>query len=289
MIRNILFGLLVLVLVSCGGDSPIPSIHISGRVLDISTGGPTTTASSIQSSTSTVSTSLVDGSFIVGGSSGEIGLLVSPPSILGYPTFSYTFQPLIQSQNDVGDLWVGPQQVEVTGVVQNAADNSPIANALVRFGGQKGTTDATGTFHILHVAYSTANTSSFLGLTGRAEATNFLANEFTAGGNTAVAGVVAVGTVLLSPVDSNTPPPPPFDLWGLIAPSNLASGTIVTLKDSVGTPIRRFTVGVNARYQFWVPAGQYSIDFANGTHTAPTQNVTLNNNTDVIRRDATLN
>ncbi|MEI7984355.1 MAG: hypothetical protein WCI55_01905, partial [Armatimonadota bacterium] len=181
------------------------------------------------------------------------------------------------------------EQVTVTGVVQNAADNSPIANAVVRFGGQLATTDSSGTFNVLQVAYSSTNTSGFLGLSGRAEATNFLSNEFTPGGNTAVSGVVNIGVVLLSPVDSSTPPPTPFNIWGLIAPSTLANGTIVTLKDSGGTPVRRFTVGVNARYQFWVPAGQYSIDFANGTRTAPTQNVTLINNTDVIRRDATLN
>lgn len=289
MKKNFLLLLVGLVLVGCGGGPPIASIHISGRVLDISTGGPTTNATSVQSSTNTVNTSVVDGSFLLGGSKGETSLLVSAPSLLGYPVFTYTFQPLNQNQNDVGDLWVGPEQVTVRGIVENAADNSPIANAVVRFGGQLATTDASGTFNVLHVAYSSANTSGFLGLSGRIEATNFLANEFTAAGNTAVSGIVTVGIVLLSPVDSNTPPPPPFNIWGLVAPSNLSNGTIVTLKDSIGTPIRRFTVGVNARYQFWVPAGQYSIDFANGTHTAPTQNVTLNNNSDVIRRDATLN
>ena len=287
MIKNILIFLLVLVLAACGGG-PISSIRITGRVLDISTGGPTTNPSSVQSSTATVSTSVVDGSFLMGGGKGESQLLVSAPSLLGYPVFTYSFQPLNLTQNDVGDLWVGPQQVTVTGKVENAADNSSIANAVIRFGGQMATTDSTGTFNVLHVAYSSNNTSGFLGLTGRAEATNFLANEFTPAGNTAVAGVVNVGVVLMSPVDSNTPPPPPFNIWGLIAPSNLASGTIVTLKNG-GTPVRRFTVGVDARYQFWVQAGQYTIDFANGTHTAPTQNVTLSNNTDVIRRDATLN
>ena len=288
MKKNIFLALMGLVLLACGGG-PIPSIRISGRVLDISTGGPTTNATSVQTSTTTAMTSVVDGSFLAGGATGETQLLVSAPSLLGYPVFTYTFQPLNQSQNDVGDLWVGPQQVTVTGIVQNAANNNPVPNAVVRFGGQFTATDATGTFNVQHVAYSSANTSGFLGLSGRVEATNFLANQFTPGGNTAISGVVNVGVILLSPVDSNNPPPPPFDLWGLIAPSGLANGTIVTLKDIGGTPVRRFTVGVDARYQFWVQAGQYTIDFANGAHTAPTQNVTLSNNTDVIRRDATLN
>jgi hypothetical protein len=277
-----------LVLAACGGGPP-SSIRITGRVLDISTGGPTTSASSVQSSTITVNTSVIDGSFIGGGKKDEAQLLVSAPSLLGYPVFTYSFPPLKQTQNDVGDLWVGPQQVTVRGIVQNAADNSPIPNAVVRFGGQFATTDNTGTFNILQVAYSNTNTSGFLGLSGRVEATNFLANEFTAGGNTAVSGIVNIGVVLMSPLSSSNPPPTPFNIWGIISPSNLASGTIVTLKDTGGTPVRRFTVGVDARYQFWVQAGQYSLEFVNGTHTAPTQNVTLNNNSDVIRRDATLN
>ena len=283
-----LFCLIGLVLVACGGGS-ISSIKITGRVLDIATGGPTTNPSTVQSSTATVNTAIVDGSFTVGGAKGESSLLVSAPSLLHYPVFTYNFQALNQSVNDAGDLWVGPEKVTVTGTVENAADNTPIAGALVRFGGQMATTDASGTFNVLNVAYSSANTSGFLGLVGQVGKTNFLDNQFTPAGNTAIAGVVSVGVILMSPVDSNTPPPPPFNIWGLISPSSLASGTIVTLKDSGGTPVRRFTVGVDARFQFWVQAGQYTIDFANGTHTAPTQNVTLNNNSDVIRRDATLN
>lgn len=288
MKKNLLLCLFGLVVLACGGG-PLPSVRVSGRILDISTGGPTTNSSTIQTSTNTANTNVIDGSFLVGASRGETQLLVSAPSLLGYPVFTYNTQPLNQNQNDVGDLWVGPQQVTVRGVVQNAADNAPITNAVIRFGGQMATTDASGTFNVLQVAYSSANTSSFLGLSGRAEATNFLSNEFTPGGNEAVAGIVNIGVILLTPVDSNTPPPTPFNIWGIIAPSNLASGTIVTLKDTGGTPVRRFTVGVNARYQFWVPAGQYTLDFANGVHTAPTQNVTLNNNSDVIRKDATLN
>jgi hypothetical protein len=53
--------------------------------------------------------------------------------------------------------------------------------------------------------------------------------------------------------------------------------------------VRRFTIGSDARYQFWVEAGAYRIEFQNGTLTAPAQNVTLGSSSDVIRADATLN
>jgi hypothetical protein len=91
------FVLVGIILVSCGGGGPISSIRITGRVLDISTGGPTTNPSTVQSSTTTVNTSVVDGSFIMGGAKGEMSLLVSAPSLLGYPVFTYTFQPKTMS------------------------------------------------------------------------------------------------------------------------------------------------------------------------------------------------
>ncbi|MBI1332485.1 MAG: hypothetical protein GC165_06365 [Armatimonadetes bacterium] len=287
-IRILLLCLVGIVILACGGGGSFSEIRISGRVLDISTGAPTTTSSSVQSSSATAATSTVDGSFIVGAPKNETQLLVSGPSLLAYPVFTYTFSALTQSQNDVGDLWIGPEQVSVTGKVLNAADDTPVANAVVRFAGQMGVTDASGNFSVANVAYSSADTTSFEGITGRVEATNFLSNEFTPNGATANAGIVDVGVLLITPVDSDSPPPLPYNIWGVITPSGLASGTIVTLK-SGGTTVRRFTVGTDARYQFWVNAGSYTIEFANGTHTAPDQNVTLNNSSDVIRADATLN
>jgi hypothetical protein len=140
-----------------------------------------------------------------------------------------------------------------------------------------------------NVAYSSANTASFLGLVGQISATNFFSNEFTPNGNLAISGVVNVGEILMTPLDSDTPPGLPFNIWGIVTPSGSANGTIVTLKDTGGTVVRRFTIGSNARYQFWVDAGSYRVEFQNGTLTAPAQNVTLSSSSDVIRADATLN
>ena len=47
-------------------------------------------------------------------------------------------------------------------------------------------------------------------------------------------------------------------------------------------------MGSDARYQFWIEPGTYKLEFQNGALTAPTQNVTLTNSTDVVRADATL-
>ncbi len=287
-ISLILLVLVSLILAACGGGGAFSDINLTGRVLDVKTGAPLTSAATVQTSTATVQTSTLDGSFLVGAPKGITQLIVNPPSVTPYPVYTFTF-PAQNIQADIGDLWIGPEQVTVTGIIHNAANDNPVANAVVSFAGQYATTDSTGTFTIHNVAYSSENTSSFLGINGTIQATNFVGNTFTTNGNTAISGVVDVGTVLITPVDSDNPPPLPYNIWGIVSPSGLASGTIVTLKDSGGTVVRRFTVGTDARYQFWVNAGQYSIEFANGTHTAPTQGVTLNNSSDVIRADATLN
>lgn len=290
MIRKCFALLLLLTLIACGGGGPVtPNITLTGRVLNVDTGAPFSSPASVQSSAASANTAVADGSFTVTASKGATGLAVLAPSSLGYPIFDFTFPAQTQAVSDVGDLWVGPQKITLRGTVRNAANSAAIAGAKIAFAGQNGTTASDGTFSIPNVAYSNANTASFLGLAGQISATNFFSNEFTPNGNLAISGVVDVGEVLMTPLDSDSPPGLPFNIWGVVSPSGSASGTIVTLKDTGGTIVRRFTVGSDARYQFWVEAASYRIEFQNGTLTAPAQNVTLSSTSDVIRADATLN
>ena len=290
MIRNLFAFLILLTLLACGGGGgPTSTITLTGRVLNVDTGAPFSSPASVQTSAASANTAVADGSFTVAASSGATGLTVLAPSSLGYPIFDFVFPAQTQPVSDVGDLWVGPQKVTLRGTVRNAANSAVIAGAKIAFAGQNGTTAADGTFSIPNVAYSNANTASFLGLVGQISVTNFFSNEFTPNGNLAISGVVNVGEILMTPLDSDTPPGLPFNIWGIVTPSGSANGTIVTLKDTGGAVVRRFTIGSNARYQFWVDAGSYRVEFQNGTLTAPAQNVTLSSSSDVIRADATLN
>ena len=290
MISRIFALLLILTLIACGGGgSPTSNITLTGRVLNVDTGAPFSSPASVQTSAANANTAVADGSFTVAAAGGATGLTVLAPSSLGYPIFDFVFPAQTQPVSDVGDLWVGPQKVTLRGTIRNAATSGVIAGAKIAFAGQHGTSASNGTFSIPNVAYSNANTASFLGLVGQVSANNFFSNEFTPNGNLAISGVVDVGEILMTPLDSDTPPGLPFNIWGIITPSGSASGTIVTLKDSGGTIVRRFTVGTDARYQFWVDAATYRIEFQNGTLTAPAQNVTLSSSSDVIRADANLN
>jgi hypothetical protein len=279
-----------LVLIACGGGGPVTSDkRASGRVLDIATGGPFSRAATVQSSVAIANTVIADGSFNITVAGGTTSLSVNAPAASSYPTFQFLFPALNLAQNEVGDLWVGPEKVRVTGTLRNAANGNPIASAPVQFGGQHTVSGADGVFSLNNVAYSSSNTASFLGLVGRVNATGFFANEFTSGGNTATAGVVNVGELLLTPLDSETPPGLPYTIWGNISPRANALNTVVTLKDSGNAVVRRFNVGSDARYQFWVPPGSYTVEFQNGSLSAPSQNVTLSTTTDVVQANATLN
>ena len=290
MIRNLFAFLLVLTLIACGGGGgPVSSVTLTGRVLNVDTGAPFSSPASVQTSSASSNTAIADGSFTVAASSGVTGLTVLAPSSLGYPIFDFVVPAKTQAVSDVGDLWVGPQKVTLRGTIRNAANSALISGAKIAFAGQNGTSASDGTFNIPNVAYSYANTASFLGLVGQVSATNFFSNEFTPNGNLAVGGIVNIGEVLMTPLDSDNPPGLPFNIWGIVSPSGSASGTIVTLKALGGAVVRRFTIGTDARYQFWVEAANYRIEFQNGTLTAPAQNVTLGNSSDVIRADATLN
>ena len=124
-----------ILLVACGGGGGgFSDVRVSGQVLDISTGAPLTSVATVQSSSATANTVVADGSFLVGAPRGETTLLVNPPALIGYPSFTYKFEPLNQNQNDVQTLWVGPQKVTVRGTVRNAANsNPPVLTRLVHF------------------------------------------------------------------------------------------------------------------------------------------------------------
>lgn len=283
-------ALLALVLVGCGGGgggTPAGGIRITGRVLNVATGGSLNPVPTIQlvSGDRAVNASIADGSFSINAPSGTTSLLVNTP---GFGVFTFSFPAASQTVSDIGDLWVGPEKVTVTGRLLDAGNNEPVALANVSFGGQHAVTDSNGQFAIGQVGYSTASPAGFLGLVGLVGKTGYFPNEFTSGGALPSGGIANVGDVLLTPLSDTTPPPLPYNIWGVVGPVAQAPGAIVELTDTSGTVLRRVTLGSDGTYRFWMVPGSYRVRFNKGTLTAPTQNVTLSATNEVIRRDVTL-
>ena len=109
-----------------GGGGP----QVLGRVLNVETGGPTNPRSSVQIGSESTLTSASDGSFTLAAALGTSSLSVDTLSAFGVWIFSF---PPISGTTDIGDLWVGPEKVAVTGFVRNAATNDGIAGATVVF------------------------------------------------------------------------------------------------------------------------------------------------------------
>lgn len=267
-----------------GGGGSVAPASIVGRVLDIQTGGPPSPQASVGvPSASSVLTSAADGSFTLSANAGASQLLVTS----AYPAFSFITAPAAGT-TDVGDLWIGPQKVTLHGRIVDSSTTIPVSGATVRFAGVKGTTNGAGVFDLANVAYSDTNQASFWGIVGSINATNYFDQNFTASPNVAVASVVDVGDILITPSSNTTPPGPPYDIVGRVLPVGGSLGAVVTLKQN-GSTVRVFNVGNDGVYTFWVPAGSYTITFAKAAQTAPTQNATvIQQNTVVHVPDVTL-
>lgn len=272
-----------LALIGCGGGGGGGGggNTVQGRVLDVSTGGPPNPPATVRIGSKSAATSPSDGSFTIDSvPSGANSLTVDTGTP---PSWTFSIGP-INGNTDVGDLWIGPERVTVTGTVRDAATNNPIANATVRFAGRAGTTNAAGVFNLLDVAYSSATQTAFWGIVGRVTAIGYFFAEFSAQPNVAVGGVVTVDPILLTANSNPDPPGTPFNIWGLISAPGGPSGAVVRLKQG-GVDVRVFNVGSDGRYLFFVAPGSYEISASKGASTAPDVPVTLTQTNEVIRRD----
>lgn len=280
---------LCIAMAGCGGGGGASSstVTITGQVVSIETGNPLNPAAQVEAGTSGVTTltALADGSFSLTGSpSGTSNLRVDPRN--SSPLFVYSIAPAT-AQEDVGTLYVGPQQISASGRVVDSTTGNAIRNAVVNFGGARGLTDSSGTYHLTSVPYSPSSTSLFPTLNGSVTASGYFLNTFNASGNVPSAGLMAFNDVQLVPLSNPNPPSTPYNIWGRLSPSNLGVGAVVTLK-SGGVAIRQVTVDASSTYYFWVPAGTYTISFQSGTQSSADQSVTLPSSDTVVEKDATL-
>ncbi len=275
-----------LIIVGCGGGggggrtgtTGTPGAVV-GRVLNVETGGPLSPAVTVQVGSNTADTSVADGSFTLSAPAGLTTLLVDTHGLFGVWTFTI---PPVNGTVDAGDLWVGPQKVTLTGRVVDSTSAQPISGATVSFAGAVGKTNAQGIYSLANVAYANSTQTAFWGIQGSAVATGFFATTFSAAPSVANNGVVTVADVVLTPLSDTTPPGNPANIIGRVTPSNKASGTIVTLKITGGNVVRIFSVDSSGDYSFWVPAGNYTVTYQNGTATAPAQSVTLSSPDQVV-------
>ena len=268
----------LLLIVGCGGGGGTTgggqTATLVGRIIWVETNASPDPPASVTSGSASVETDKLDGSFNLEVNLGATSITVSyAASGSSTPVVrSFTFPPA-QGTVDLGDLYIGPEEVTLIGTVEDASTNLPVEGALIKIAGRSGTTNASGDFSIPNVAYSSSNPAAFGDIVG--EITKFgyvrrLFNPPTA----AVNDEILVGTLTISPTSSDTPPPTPANLTGTIQPVNDGAGATVNLMD--GLTVVRTTVADGAgQYQFWAPVGTYTIEASNGGKTG-SEPVTLN-------------
>lgn len=290
MKNTILFLLagLILLLAGCGGGGGGGStgggsgIPVSGRVLWIENGGATVPQSSVRATggTTSVLTDAADGSFTLTVPVNTNSLTVTYSSG-GTPIVrTFTVAP-ITSERDLGDLYIGPSTVSVTGRIIDSQTGAGVSGALVKLGGVQATTSAGGTFTLSGVAYS-SSLAVFLGLQGEVSRAGYFTQFFSPPG-AAVGGVVNVGDIALTPEGSGNPPPLPYNISGSATPVAKGAGATAELL-SGGAVIRTNVADANGKFTFWAPVGTYGVrvtkgsEIASGTATVAATNQVVNVN-----------
>lgn len=244
---------------SGGGGGGSTTFTLQGRIIWIETGSATSPASTVQVGATTAPTD-DQGFFSLEVPTGTSSLTVTYQSIVR--TFSFVTGT---GTVDVGDLYIGPEQVTIQGKVTDASSGSPVSGAKVSIAGRQATTAANGTFSVLNVAYSSANTTVFLGLDGVVSASGYFERHFNPE-SLATGGIVQVGTITLTPLGSDTPPPPPYDVQGQVLPSDKGPGSVVeALQGAV--VLRRVVADSQGRFTFWLPQGTFTIKATQGSDT----------------------
>lgn len=283
--RNLWLGLGVITLLGgCGGGGFGGGIQVTGRVLSVSTGNPPNPQATVQIANVTAQTGAGDGVFVMNVPSGSSSAIV----LSSFPTFTFTFPPVV-APTDLGDFWIGPATVTIVGQVIDAADSTPVSGVLVRFAGKRTTTDSGGNFTLTEVAYDPVNTFVFTGIPGRLDKAGYVPAEFFVNQDP-IGGVINLPPLLIARISDPNPPPPPYNLWGVVSLQGGGSpaGTVSTLLQN-GTPVRQFNVGNDGRYLFWAVPGDYTIRFEKtGFQTLEIQITGFTRPDQVIRNDVTL-
>ncbi len=286
-----LFALMILVFLGCGGGGGGgggggSDATATGRIVQVETGAAPNPTAAVQIGSASVFSDASDGSFQIDTNVGANDITVDTRTVAS-GVWVFDIVPLVSGVNDVGDLWVGPQRVTLTGIVRNSATNDPIAGATVSFGGRMGTTNGSGIFNLAEVAYSNATQVAFWGIPGAVRAAGFFKTDFSAAPNVASGGIVDIGEIFLVPTSDPNPPGPPYNLWGQVSAPGGPAGAIVRLKQG-GVDKRVFNVGADGRYFFFTVPGDYVISASKGASTAADILVTLTSPTEVIRRDVVI-
>lgn len=260
-----------------GGGTGAVTYNVSGQILWIETGGALSPAANVRIGTVTGSTDVTDGYFSIDAPAGATEMTVTYTPTAGTPIVRTFFFSALNADIDLGDLYVGPEEILVIGILRDSTNNNPVPGATVKLAGRTAVSAADGTFTLSQVAYSGTTLSVFLGLQGEATQPTYFPAFFNPP-NAAIGGGVSVGTVFMTPEGSTTPPPLPSNVSGVVTPS----GGGATVQAKVGANVIRTAIADGAgNFTMWLPAGTYTVTATKGAQSGSTTVTVVNVNQNV--------
>lgn len=268
MKRTILgFIALCLLLAGCGGGGGGGTgavARLQGYVVLVGTGTRPDPPAQVISGGATTQTSSSDGSF-------TIQVVPTTRTIkvraTGFPEFEFTLPALRANQTyDLGELYIGPQQVVVRARVLDALDNSPVVGANVTLQGDRVVTDTEGRFIFNKVAYDSEGAFDSEGLVEASGGTrSYIPQPFVVD-VPPISGEISLPDILMAPESSTNPPPLPANVTGKVTASGgvdvLGTRIDIYRPTTATTPLRSsFVLNANGDFGVWLSPGVYRIQF----------------------------
>ncbi len=282
-----LLALFLIVILGCGGGGggvAPAEVNIQGNVLWIETGSAPAPPATVRIGDQSVLTDAIDGYFTLDTSAGNLQMTVTYTPTSGSPVVRTFELGAVTADTDLRDVYIGPEQVTLTGRVVDSTTSGPVSGVTVKMAGRTAITGADGRFSMPGVAYSSSTLSVFLGLQGSIEKNGYFSTFFSPPG-APTGGTLDVGSISATPTGSSTPPPLPFNVNGSFA-SGGAGASVQVL--SGATVIRTVTADGLGQFKLWLPAGTYTVNATLGALSG-SNNLTVSNVNSLTSVQITLN
>jgi hypothetical protein len=282
-----LLVLFIAVILGCGGGGGgvAPSaVNVQGNVLWIETGSAPVPQATVRIGDQSTLTDAIDGYFSLDSTAGNLQLTVTYTPPTGSPVVRTFNLGTITADVDLRDIYIGPEEVTLTGRVVDSTTTSPVSGVTVKMAGRSALTGADGRFSMAGVAYSSNTLSVFLGLQGSVEKTGYFTTFFSPPGAPS-SGSLDVGSISMTPTGTSVPPPLPYNVSGSF--TNGGGGASVQVL-SGATVIRSVTADGLGQFKLWLPAGTYTVNATLGAQSG-SNNVTVSNVNSLTSVQITLN
>lgn len=259
--------ILVLLIIGCGGGGGggLGGVAIlKGTIVLVGTGTRPDPAARVSSNGATTTTSVADGTFILNVVPNATILSVEAT---GFPVFEFRLPALEQGRTyELGELYIGPQQVVVRGRVLDALTNEPVREATVTLQGDRTSTDTEGRFIFNKVAYDPEGAFDPEGLVTKSGGTrSYIPQPFVVD-QPPISGEITLPDILLAPESSPNPPGQPQNVTGqvqmIVTETPIGTRIDIYTPPAATVPTRSvFISQANGQFGLWLPAGTHRLEF----------------------------